>query len=293
MPYKPKTQLYQHLSEKWIAKHKSRENTLWQKHKKALSWVVHNLSPRQLDVGSLGGLMLLSSPSVPLPISHETVSAQTVAQLDKNVFLISDLSNILPKDVRELTGSEEKEITAVLTRNFNFPVKAEINGKRLNQNYGFIGQEQHLARFPGDTISNHFDNDEEVRQFSSFGMAPGLGAWGYFARSETEFSEKDKQREKYYIAVQTFLAPGFNENFIQYRDFFKYRKMFVLNPNNGKAMVVVIGDAGPSEWTGKHLGGSPEVVNYLQRQDGAYKGLVLYFFIDDPEDKVPLGPVKI
>ena len=68
--------------------------------------------------------------------------------------------------------------------------------------------------------------------------------------------------------------------------------MLVVNPENGKAMVVVIGDAGPGQSTGKHLGGSPEVMKYLQRVDGKQKGPVLYFFIDDPEDRVPLGPIE-
>jgi hypothetical protein len=68
--------------------------------------------------------------------------------------------------------------------------------------------------------------------------------------------------------------------------------MLVVNPHNGRAIVVVIGDAGPAEWTGKHLGGSPEVMKYLERVDGRARGPVLYFFIDDPEDRVPLGPVE-
>src|SRR3990170_3560870 len=138
-----------------------------------------------------------------------------------------------------------------------------------------------------------FDVEEEARNFYSDGMAPGLGAWGYFAPSREMFTEKDKMREKYYIAVQTFLVPDYNKRVSEYRDFFKYRKMLVVNAENGKAIVAVIGDAGPAEWTGKHLGGSPEVMKHLERVDGARKGPVLYFFIDDPQDQVPLGPIDI
>ena len=68
--------------------------------------------------------------------------------------------------------------------------------------------------------------------------------------------------------------------------------MVLVNPNNGKAIVVDVGDAGPAEFTGKHLGGSPEVMRYLERVDGAQKGPVLYYFIDDPGDKIPLGPLE-
>ena len=68
--------------------------------------------------------------------------------------------------------------------------------------------------------------------------------------------------------------------------------MLLVNPENGKAMVTDIGDAGPAEFTGKHLGGSPEVMAYLERQDGAARGPVLYFFIDYPDDTIPLCPIE-
>jgi hypothetical protein len=139
----------------------------------------------------------------------------------------------------------------------------------------------------------HFENSSDSLKHYSSGMAPGLGAWGYFANSRSEMTQKDIDREKNYIATQTFLAPGFHENVREFITFFKFRKMLVVNPHNGRAMVVVVGDAGPAEWTGKHLGGSPEVMKYLERVDGAQKGPVLYFFIDDPGDKIPLGPIEV
>ena len=33
-------------------------------------------------------------------------------------------------------------------------------------------------------------------------------------------------------------------------------------------------------------------MKYLERVDGKAKGPVLYFFIDDPNDIIPLGPIK-
>ncbi|MCL4354702.1 hypothetical protein M1349_04535, partial [Patescibacteria group bacterium] len=188
---------------------------------------------------------------------------------------------------------EEKIIGDILSREFGIKTAAELDGKRLNRSYGYIGQEQHLYRFPGDTLEGHMENEDDWKFSYDKGIAPGLGAYGYFAPSGGLLSEKDKMRERYYIAVQTFLAPGFQNDFKGYVDFFRFRKMLVVNPDNGKAVIADIGDAGPAEWTGKSLGGSPEVMHYLQRYDGAQKGPVLYFFIDDPEDKIPLGPINI
>ena len=67
--------------------------------------------------------------------------------------------------------------------------------------------------------------------------------------------------------------------------------MLVVNSKTGQAVVTDIADAGPAAWTGKHLGGSPEVMTYLGLHRGSRKGAVVYFFIDDSNDTIPLGPV--
>lgn len=287
----PKKPHFEKLKEKWTDRHRDLSSKLWSKHKDSLEWLGKNT--KHVAVGSLASLLLLSSPARSLLPSPQLLLASEHEDIDKGVFVVSDLANLLPKEIRPLTAQEEGTIAKILTRDFGVAVIPEVDGKRLDRSYGIIGKEQHLARYPGDTILTHFDSQDEYDKFSKDGMAGGLGAWGYFSNSSSEFTEVDKSREKYYVAVQTFLAPNFNERVAEYRDFFKFRKMLLVNPQNGKAVVAVIGDAGPAVWTGKHLGGSPEVMDYLERQDGSQRGPVLYFFIDDKEDKVPLGPISV
>lgn len=276
---------FEYLHKKWKARQKSAQDTFWEKHGKHL---------KQLALGSLGGLILLSPPTLKPSVSNLITSSDDIVNnLDHNIFLASQLKDLLPDEVRPLDADEEKKITELLSKNFGFIVTGELQDVRLNRNYGLIGGEQHLYRFPGDNLYAHADNALDWAKYGGSGIAPGLGAWGYFANSKEEFSEKDKLREKYYLAIQTFSAPGFAENVARYRDFFKFRKMLVINPQGGQAVVAVVGDAGPAQWTGKHLGGSPEVMDELGLATGPRKGPVLYFFIDDPKDELPLGSVKI
>ena len=263
---------YKNLKAKLEERHKGIKERLVTKHKDALSWVSNNT--KQLTAGTVGSLLLLASPTLKLIDKQPEHVNQQFAKLPENVFLITDLSKYVPDQVGALISGQEEKIASILSDYYNLPVKPDINGLRLQHTYGYIGAEQHLMRYPGDSVEN---------------MAPGRGAYGYFASSRENLTQKEVDMEKYYIAVQTFLATDFATRTSEYRDFFKYRKMLVVNPNNGRAMVVVIGDAGPAVWTKKHLGGSPEVMKYLQRVDGSQKGGVLYFFIDDPEDKIPLG----
>ncbi len=282
---------YQFLADKWTNRHRTLQEEIFDKHKDTFKWLVD--TSKQLVVGSLASIFLLSPTVISkAPSALSAINADAAQTIDKRVFLMYDLKKALPDQVRPLAPEEEKNISEILAREFKLDVSAELGGKRLNTTYGYIGQEQHLPRFPGDNIFTHFNSTSESEKYWSYGITPGLGAWGYFTDSSGSLTQKDIEREKYYIAVQTFLAPGFDENVKEYVDFFKYRKMLVVNPENGKAMIADIADAGPSPWTGKSLGGSPEVMRYLERVDGAQKGPVLYFFIDDPDDTIPLGPIQ-
>ena len=280
------------LLDKWSQKNIQLKENLIDKHGQSIDWVKTN--GKALAVGSLGSLLMFASSPQSLPIrTHVQAQQLSANSIDNTQFLISDLSSLLPKDVSPLTSDQETQISEILSRDYGINVSAQIDGKRLDRSYGLIGAEQHLARFPGDNIDTHFDSASDSTKFSSSGMAPGLGAWGYFATSEADMTPQDALREEYYIAVPTFLSADFVSRVAQYRDFYKYRKMLVVNPNNGRAVVVDIADSGPAPFTGKNLGGSPEVMNYLERVDGAQKGPVLYFFVDDPNNQIPLGPINI
>lgn len=285
MNFTSKKPHFEHLRKKWQSKARNLEASLWDKHGQHL---------KQLALGSLGGLLLLTTPAkaaLPaqtLPISRDDITKD----YDKNILLAAKLKGLIPDEVRPLDPEEEEKITSALSSSFGFKVVPELEGIRLNRNYGLIGGEQHLYRYPGDNLYAHTDTASEWAMFGDAGIAPGLGAWGYFTPSKEQFGETDKLREKYYLAIQTFLTSGYAENVKKFSDFFKFRKMFVINPRTGQAVVAVIGDAGPAEWTGKHLGGSPEVMDALGLALGPRKGEVLYFFVDDPKDQIPLGPVK-
>lgn len=281
--FKSKNPHYEYLRKKWVGRNKDITQNLFDKH-------LHRVA-----AGSLGGLMLLSTPGLTLPAESTPVDVvhKITAATSKNLQLKKDLEGIVPSENRNLTKEEEQKVADLIHKDLGIPVAAELENKRLNRTYGLIGGEQHLYRYPGDTVQAHAKTAQDWVMYGPAGIAPGLGAWGYFAPSKEAFDQTAEQRERYYLAVQTFLSPGFSERTAEYRDFYKFRKMLVVNPKTGQAVVAVIGDAGPAEWTGKSLGGSPEVMHELGLAGGPRKGGVIYLFVDDPEDKIPLGPVKI
>jgi len=98
--------------------------------------------------------------------------------------------------------------------------------------------------------------------------------------------------EKYYAVVQTLYLPTWQKDLKFLREWYKYRKVLIINTKTGTAVVAAIADAGPAAFTGKQFGGSPEVMHLLGLGGGPRRGKVLLLFVDDPQDQIPLGPVK-
>jgi|SRR3989339_471094 len=249
-------------------------------------------SAKIIGAGALTGTLLFAPPGniKNLPPLSEIISSikdlaqDSVGDLPQK-FLIDVLKSILPERARPLTGDEEKKLEQVFEKVVGVRAKANLEGEHLNTTYGYIGAEQHLARYPGDNINNH-----PKIPVGDEGMAPGLGAWGYFSRSRENLSKSLEETEKWYAVVQTLYLPDWNKRVKYLREWYKYRKVLIVNTDNGNAVVAAIADSGPAAWTGKHFGGSPEVMEYLGGPRYK-KGPVLIFFVDDPENKIPLGPV--
>lgn len=281
-----------------LQKHHRRIKRRIARHEKAHAWLkekglsvgeLRQKSARLLTAGALAGALLLNPGTIDLP----QLAANTVGKVFakpsprenlKNTLTLS-LSSILPKEPAPLNGETETILSSIFKKYLGINATAQISGNHLNTTYGYTGEEQHLARFPGDDLTSH-DQRQDV------GMAPSLGAWGYFADSKESLTPEVVDMEKYYIAVQTLYVPNWNTRQPYLKDWYKFRKVLVVNPKNGQAAVAIIGDSGPANWTGKQFGCSPELMHHLGLDVGMKKGEIIVFFVDDPQNKVPLGPIN-
>lgn len=185
------------------------------------------------------------------------------------------LNELLKTNPNNLTLEQELMAQDTLSKIYGTNFKVTLNGNRMLRVWGYFGQEQHLYRWQGDTLNAH-------KNFTNHGIAPATGAFGYF--------DNDKQ-EQFYIAAPIHLLPNWNTNWSTLKPWYKFRKVLVYNPQNKKAAIAVIGDAGPAEWTGKHFGGSPELMHYLQMKDGQAKSKAVVLFVDDKDNRLDLGPI--
>lgn len=261
---------------------------------------IREASACHIAAGTLAGLMAISPVSGVTHASLETspapLQAATTVSIgsaeDTGLKLAAELHQVLPADASNLTSEQESKVSMALAKAFNLRALPEVDGQRLNRTAGLIGAEQHLYRYPGDNIFDHATNSREMAMFGGSGIAPGLGAYGYWSRSKDGLTPQMVAQEKWYVVAQTFLAPGFKEHPRETVNFFKYRKFLVVNPDTGQAVVGDLADSGPAEFTGKSFGGSPEVMDALGYGGGPRKGRVIFYFLDDPGNQIPLGPIS-
>lgn len=283
--------------------HDSARDKLAQKHQKAWTKVqdtktpIHHFVSRSKHVATsavLAGSLFMPKAEVgidiakatqPSPVSIDSIAMPTDPNEVSRRVLKRLLTESLPEKPKQLDTGTADMISTHIASILNIHAVSELEGYKLNTDYGYMGAEQHLPRFAGDTIAQH---DE----YQQSGITKYRGAFGYFANSKAELGEEEILQEKYYMVVQSFLSPGWNQNSRDFKEWLKFRKVIAVNTETGKAVVGVIGDAGPALWTGKQYGGSPEVIRELNLGKHSAKTKVILLFVEDPENKIPLGPVN-
>ncbi len=249
------------------------------------------MSQQVLAAISFAGGIALNNPQEPHVVQQvkalETDEDQLLASVseEEHQAIMEKLSSSVQLPAGHLERETELYLEQQLSSILGFEVVAELEGQRLNHTIGIMGGEQHLRRFPQDSLVQH-DAYQEA------GLAPNRGAFGWFTEGG-ELTDQAVQREKYYFAVQTLYLPEWNTQYQALKPWYKFRKMVVINPAENKAVVGVVGDAGPAAWVQKQFGGSPEVIREGKIWSPKARGRVMLFFVDDPNDKIPLGPIDL
>lgn len=289
---------FQDLHQKLTSLRNKAIGDLHQKHRGSVAYLRKKLllpegfkdkSKRLLAGATLAGSLLFNPLNLALPNildkpAEERMKIGLATAEEVKKLLAEKIANFVPGEIGKLSDDDKDKVCQVLKEVLGVDVCFNLEGNEINYSYGWIGYEQHLPRYPGDTLEEH---DEELVA----GITPGLGAWGYFAESKEALTKEDYLKEKYYAVVQTLYFDDWPVRSEEIYNWFKHRKVIVVNPENGTACIGIIGDAGPAQWTGKQFGGSPELMKALDLHLEWRKGKVFILFVNDPDNKVPLGPI--
>ncbi|MBD3279524.1 MAG: hypothetical protein GF390_02320 [Candidatus Pacebacteria bacterium] len=284
-------QIYaQELKKQILAKHQ--DVAVWlQEHDLELE-DLKDASQQLLAAISLAGQVAMNQPAEvqaqeQLQAIAEEKKDDWLAQVTNEEYqeIINKMIGFAHGPVGHLDKEAELYLEQQLTDILGFAVTAELDSHRLNHSIGIMGSEQHLRRFPNDKLTDH-------DAYQQAGLAPNRGAFGWFTENG-QLTSQSIMREKYYFAVQTLYLPDWNSNYQELKPWYKWRKMIMINPSEQLAVVGVVGDAGPAAWVKKQFGGSPEVIREGQVWSPKTRGHVILFFVDDPDDEIPLGPIDL
>ncbi len=251
----------------------------------------HSKSQQFLAGLAMAGQVAMTAPVTSKAATNQVVLDEQAAQVAKEIAetekqeILAKLTSYVHSPAGHLERETELYLEQQLSEMLGFTVRAQLEGQRLNHSIGIMGAEQHLIRFPGDELKDH-------DAFQEAGIAPNRGAFGWFTENG-QLTPESIQREKYYFAVQLMYLPNWDQEYATLKPWYKFRKMIVFNPSEKIAVVGVVADAGPAMWVKKQFGGSPEVIREGKIWSQNAKGKVMLLFVDDPEDRIPLGPITL
>lgn len=196
--------------------------------------------------------------------------------------VVEKMTNFVRQPAGHLPRQDELYLEQQLTDIFGFEVSAELDGNRLTQTMGVMAALPHLKRFPGDELKEH-------TEYREAGMSERRGVYGWL----TDMGQLTPQavlREKYGVALQAQFQPDWHTNYRDFATWYKFRKMLVICPSEGKAVVCSVINSGPSDWMRYQFGGTPEVIREANVWSMKARGKVMMFFVNDPQGTVQLGP---
>ncbi len=239
----------------------------------------------------------------PLPIIHpvatDTYVTQELAKIgakkkqslyarmpqEERDEVLEKVSQLVKQPAGQLAKEDELYLEQQMTDLLGFEVAAELDGHHLEHQRGVMAAQMHLRRFPTDSLDQH-----DV--YREAGLSPNRSLFGWF----TELGQLTPEaivHEKYFFTVQADFLPDWHAAYEDLTAWFKFRKMIVINGAEKRAVVGVVGNTGPPDWMQKQFGGSPEVIREGLIWSPKTRGRVFMLFVNDPENKVPLGPMNL
>ena len=208
----------------------------------------------------------------------------TQMSVEEHQVVLSKLKEFVRQPAGHLAKQDELYLEQQLTDVLGVEVSAELDQVRLPYSIGVMQAATHLRRYPTDVLVHH-------KECLEAGIRNQRGFFGWFT-DMGQLTEQAVEKEQYYIGVPAQLISAESRSPQQLKEWFKFRKVVVLNPLQERGITAVIGDCGPAGSFAQFTG-SPEIMRHGQIWSPAAQGHVMVLFVNDPMNKLPLGPFSL
>jgi hypothetical protein len=136
----------------------------------------------------------------------------------------------------------------------------------------------HFKTHPTDKLSQH--------SLQEAGLSPTRPSFGWL-------TDKSSHLETFGIAIPLHKLDEWSSRRQEYLEWFKHRKVLVINPSRQLAAVGAIINSAPAHVQRFQVGLSPELVRATQAWHPETKGKLALFLVDEAAGNVPLGPASL
>lgn len=234
-------------------------------------------SPAALDA-QIAQDVRQASPSETRKLAENISAEERAAVLDK-------LRATLLLTPGQIEASSLLYLEQQLTELLGFTVSGSLENHSLTFHTGIIESLPHLRRFPTDSLPMH-------QRYVEAGLAHHRGIYGWFM-SDSSLSAQDELRERYFVSLPISTIPEWQTQTQVTSQWFKYRKVIVINPFDARAVVACVADNKATSHLQYQFGGSPELIREGLFWSPTALGKVCVMFVDDQLDLIPLGPINL
>jgi len=233
-----------------------------------------------MDQSSFANNQTIQASSTPI-----AAQAASWVSAEEHKSVLEKMINTLKQPVGSLPREQSLYLEQQISDLLGFEVASELDQIHLPHTFGILAALPHLRRHPQDQITDHPTMQEA-------GLAPHRSSFGWFTEMG-QLTQLAIEREKYFVSIQVDLLPEWRTSAQKLTEWYKYRKVVVINPVHELAVVACVGDFGPGNWIQHQFGASPEIVRHLGAWDLESQGKMFVFLVNDPTNKIALGPVKM
>lgn len=220
-----------------------------------------------------------------LASTDKSTTLLTTISIEEHQSVLEKMKELLEYPAGQLDQQSELYLEQQLSDIVGFEVTNELENQRMLYTTGKVKALPHLKRHPQDVASAH-------TKYTYAGMQEKRSSFGWFMDQGT-VTDTLSQVEKYYMSLQLYYLPQWQQDHKQLKTWYKHRKLLVINPYDQLAVVCAVGSIGPSIPFKYQFGASPETILEGKLWSREARGRALVLFVDDPTNKVPLGPVSL
>lgn len=208
-----------------------------------------------------------------LAVTHEEIES-----------IFTKIAEFISSSGHDINQDELLYLEQQLSDIVGFTVSSQFENIALPYIWGKAKSLPHIKRHPTDNLDLH----EYIHEATITNKRSVYG-WLNLVQST---KEEIAIREQYSVTLPllTFEHPELpSERFIQW---FKYKKVLMINPQSKKMAVAQISNIVLPQQPKYALGLSPELSRNLETWRPPSQGNIFFLFVDDAQDKVPLGMLE-